>query len=419
MELEESEYINQGPCQQRCNFTFLVDEQVNLVEKMGSIRVFSTRGKKCGLERDANSTQGYCYWHETNPDKAQDPGLRERLEAAVQHKVYLGGVFLSGGGPGTHYRDSAGPLDLSGANLQGVFLAGAYLEGTILNGANLREANLMSAWFGSADLSGADLTGAHIQNTDLEYSSMEGAELWKAEINSGTRLDGIYWGADYVLATERGGRFDCAATVYRILKQHSRDSGDYRTAGEFYFREMECLRKQRQGEKAPSSIPKISSRDLYADGGTGLRYNVVIDYMRAANASLSHESPGVFLCHSSSDKPFIRELAMALVKNGVKVWIDEAEISIGESLTGKIESGISGSKYLIAVLSNNSINSQWCAEELGIAMADQLAQKGIVVLPVLIEECEIPSFLQGKRYADFRKADDFDRAVAELCAAIQ
>jgi len=43
----------------------------------------------------------------------------------------------------------------------------------------------------------------------------------------------------------------------------------------------------------------------------------------------------------------------------------------------------------------------------------------MIVLPVLIEECEIPSFLQGKRYADFRKADDFDKSVAELCAAIQ
>lgn len=418
MELQESEYINKCPGQQRCNFTFLVDEQVNLFEKAGSVRVFSTRGKKCGLERDTNGTQGYCYWHETNPDKAQDPELRKRLEAAVQQKVYLGGAFLSGGGPGTYYRDSAGPLDLSGANLQGMFLAGAYLEGTILKGANLREANLISAWFGSADLSGADLTGAHLQNTDFEYSSMEGAELWKAEINSDTRLDGIYWGDDYVLATERGGRFDCAVAVYRTLKQHRRDSGDYRAAGEFYFREMECLRKLQQGEM-PSSIPKISSRDLYSDGGSGLRYNVVLDYIRAANASLARETPGVFLCHSSSDKPFIRKLGMALVTNGVKVWVDEAEIRIGDSLIGKIESGILGAKYLIAILSNNSINSQWCAEELRIAMAHQIAQKGLIVLPVLIEECEIPGFLQAKRYADFRSADNFDQAVAELCAAIQ
>ena len=419
MKMEESEYINKSSDQQKCNFTFLVDEQVNLVEKVGSVRVFSTRGKKCGLERDTNGTQGYCYWHETNPDKAQDSGLRKRLEDAVKQKVYLGGAFLSGGGPGTYYLDSDGPLDLCGANLQGAFLAGAYLEGTLLKDANLREANLESAWFGSVDLSGADLTGAHLQNTDFGYSSMEGVELFEAEISRGTRLEGVYWGDDYVLATERGGRFDCAVAVYRTLKQHSRENGDYQTAGEFYFREMECLRKQRQGEMPAPSIPKISSRDLYSDGGNGLRYNVVLDYIRAANASLARETPGVFLCHSSSDKPFIRKLGMALVINGVKVWVDEAEIRVGDSLIGKIESGISGAKYLIAVLSSDSINSQWCTKELRIAMDHQIAQQGLVVLPVLIEECEIPSFLQEKRYADFRNADNFDNAVAELCAAIQ
>ena len=182
---------------------------------------------------------------------------------------------------------------------------------------------------------------------------------------------------------------------------------------------MECLRKQRQGAIPPPAIPKISSRDLYSDGGSGLRYNVVLDYIRAANASLANESPGVFLCHSSVDKPFIRRLGMALVNNGVRVWVDEAEIRVGDSLIGKIESGISGSKYLIAALSNNSVNSQWCAEELRIAIDRQIAQKGLIVLPVLIEECEIPSFLQKNRFADFRNADDFDQAVAELCAAIQ
>lgn len=419
MKLEESEYINQGPAQRRCNHIFRVDEQVNLVETAGSVRVFLTLGKKCGLEKDPHGTLGYCYWHETNPDKAQDPELRQRLEVAIRQKVYLGGAFLSGGGPGTYYLNSSGPLDLSGANLQGAFFAGAYLEGTILKGANLREAHLESAWFGSADLSGADLTGAHLQNTDFGYSSLEGAELWESQINSGTRLEGIFWGKDYVLATERGGRFDCAEVVYRTLKQHSRDNGDYRTAGEFSFREMECIRKQQQGGMPPSAIPPISSRDLYSDGGSALRYNMVLNYIRAANASLSREMPKVFLCHSSCDKAFTRELALTLGNNGVNVWLDEAEIHVGESLIEKIESGISDAKYLIAVISNNSVKSQWCAEELRIAMAQQIAQKGITVLPVLIEECEIPIFLQVKRYADFRKAHNFDKAVAELCAAIQ
>jgi hypothetical protein len=181
IEIDDS-YINQGPSQARCNYIFIVDEDINLVEKAGSVRVFSTRGKKCGLERDTNSTQGYCYWHESDPAKAKDPDLRKRLETAVKQKVYLGGAFLSGGGPGTYLVDSYGPVDLSGANLQGAFLAGAYLEGTLFKKANLSYGNLAGAWCGSTDLSEADLTGAHMLGTDFQFSNMSEANLTNAHI---------------------------------------------------------------------------------------------------------------------------------------------------------------------------------------------------------------------------------------------
>ncbi len=249
MEPEESEYLNPGSSKLRCNYIFIVDEQLNLVGLAGLVRVFSTRGKKCGLEADPKGSQGYCYWHESDPHKAQDQTLRSRLEVAVSQKAYLGGAFLSGGGRGTYLVDSDGPMDLSGANLQGAFLAGAYFEGTVLKGTNLREAHLQGAWFGSADLSGSDLTSAHLWNADLQFSSLENAELWESEINSDTRLDGVYWGEDFVLGTEKGGRFDCAEATYRKLKQHRQENGDYRIAGEFYFREMECIRKQLKRSK--------------------------------------------------------------------------------------------------------------------------------------------------------------------------
>ena len=206
MEIEEAEYINPGPSERRCSYTFIVEEQVNLIADSGLLRVFSTRGKKCGLETDPKGSQGYCYWHESDPRKAQDQMLRTKLELAVKEKTYLGGAFLSGGGPGTYLVDSDGPMDLSGANLQGAFFAGAYFEGTVLKGTNLREAHLQGSWFSSADLSESDLTSAHLWNADLQFSSLENAELWEAEINTDTRLDGVYWGKDFVLGTEKGAR---------------------------------------------------------------------------------------------------------------------------------------------------------------------------------------------------------------------
>ena len=112
----------------------------------------------------------------------------------------------------------------------------------------------------------------------------------------------------------------------------------------------------------------------------------------------------VFLSHSSKDKPRVREIAYFLKENGIYVWIDEAEIKIGDSLIKKITDGISEADYLFAFLSNNSINSAWVQEELEIAMNLEIEKKKVVVVPILLEDCDIPSFLKKKVYADMRTA---------------
>jgi len=57
----------------------------------------------------------------------------------------------------------------------------------------------------------------------------------------------------------------------------------------------------------------------------------------------------VFISHSHKDKIFARYIASNLEKLGFKVWIDEAEINIGESLTEKIAKYINESENIIAI----------------------------------------------------------------------
>ncbi|MCG9963222.1 toll/interleukin-1 receptor domain-containing protein [Shewanella cutis] len=46
--------------------------------------------------------------------------------------------------------------------------------------------------------------------------------------------------------------------------------------------------------------------------------------------------PSVFLSHNHKDKAFVRKLARDIDAHGIKVWIDEAEMKIGDSLVQKI-----------------------------------------------------------------------------------
>lgn len=128
--------------------------------------------------------------------------------------------------------------------------------------------------------------------------------------------------------------------------------------------------------------------------------------------------PSVFLSHSSKDKFFARKLAEALIRYGVTVWIDEAELRIGDSLVDKISSAINESDYVAAVLSHNSVNSNWVQKELQLAMTKEIGGKRIVVLPILIDRCELPLFLADKLYADFTNAENFDAPMERLLHAI-
>jgi hypothetical protein len=162
---------------------------------------------------------------------------------------------------------------------------------------------------------------------------------------------------------------------------------------------------------------RVLAKDIYREWRSPIGYSGISHFIRAANASLSATAPSLFLCHSSSDKEFARKLAIGLAGNGLKVWIDEAEIQVGDSLLSKIESGILGAKYLVVLLSRASVQSRWCQEELRMALARQISGRDITVLPVLIEACEVPGFLQEKKYADLTNSGGLEGVLSELSAA--
>ncbi len=111
----------------------------------------------------------------------------------------------------------------------------------------------------------------------------------------------------------------------------------------------------------------------------------------------------IFLCHSSSDKPFVRSLASHLREYDIDVWIDEAEIRVGDSLIEKISSGISRCEYLAAVLSRKSVRSEWVRRELNIALTQEIRGRRVKVLPLVLEKCRMPAFLLDKKYINFSR----------------
>ncbi len=129
-------------------------------------------------------------------------------------------------------------------------------------------------------------------------------------------------------------------------------------------------------------------------------------------------SVSVFLSHNHADKGFVRKLARDLDGHGVRHWLDEAEMKIGDSLIQKIREGIDSVDYFAVILSPNSVEAPWVVNELDVAMNHQINGKSIKVLPVLLEKCELPGFLVGKLYGDFQNEDDYENSFKKLVNSI-
>ncbi len=126
----------------------------------------------------------------------------------------------------------------------------------------------------------------------------------------------------------------------------------------------------------------------------------------------------VFLSHSHEDKTFARRLAADLRKAGHAVWIDEAEINIGDSLIARIRDGLDQVDFVAAILSSSSIKSQWVTQELDIASNREIEERRVVVLPLLIEQVPLPGFLKGKYYGDFTVPERYDEMFSLLLRAL-
>jgi hypothetical protein len=90
----------------------------------------------------------------------------------------------------------------------------------------------------------------------------------------------------------------------------------------------------------------------------------------------------VFISHASEDKQAVAQpLAEHLRKNGVRVWLDANELTLGDSLRRKIDNGLAQSRYGLVVLSPAFFSKEWPQNELNGLFALESA-RGKVILPV-------------------------------------
>ncbi len=130
----------------------------------------------------------------------------------------------------------------------------------------------------------------------------------------------------------------------------------------------------------------------------------------------------VFICHASEDKDIVaRPLAKRLESRGVRVWLDETALRVGDSLRKEIDKGLARSRYGIVILSPAFFAKNWTQAELGALIAKE-SPDAQVVLPVWYkiraQEIREKSPLLADRVA-VRWEEGIDAVVARILEVVQ
>lgn len=125
----------------------------------------------------------------------------------------------------------------------------------------------------------------------------------------------------------------------------------------------------------------------------------------------------VFISHSSKDKEFAASLANDLRDLGHEPWLDQWKIRVGDCIPSEIERGVSGSDYVVVVLTPDAVSSGWVEKEWKTKYWEEIEKSKICVLPVLLKDCDVPPLLKIKKYADFA-TKTYAVALTQLVQAI-
>jgi hypothetical protein len=91
----------------------------------------------------------------------------------------------------------------------------------------------------------------------------------------------------------------------------------------------------------------------------------------------------VFISHASEDKDDVaRPLTDALVQRGLRVWLDAQELTLGDSLSRKIDDGLARSRFGVVILSHDLFRKNWPQRELEGLVSRETGRGKKVILPV-------------------------------------
>lgn len=126
----------------------------------------------------------------------------------------------------------------------------------------------------------------------------------------------------------------------------------------------------------------------------------------------------IFISYAHADRPLAEALATGLTRHGFRVWIDQGELRVGDSLVDRISDALDRVDFVAVLVSEASVGSNWCQKEISLAMTGEINRLGIRVLPLRIDGSPMPVTIKDKLYLDIER-ENIAAAVNRLVTDIR
>ncbi len=128
----------------------------------------------------------------------------------------------------------------------------------------------------------------------------------------------------------------------------------------------------------------------------------------------------VFLCHASNDKSKVRQLYDRLKnEKGIDPWLDVEKLLPGVDWDLEITAAVKTSHVVLVCLSKDSINKEgYIQKEIKQALdvADEKPDGTIFIIPLRLEDCDVPVRLKKWQWLDLFEKDSYDKLLNSLRA---
>ncbi len=130
----------------------------------------------------------------------------------------------------------------------------------------------------------------------------------------------------------------------------------------------------------------------------------------------------IFLCYAKEDQPQVETLYQKLRDAGFAPWMDKVDLVGGEEWRPAIQKAIREAHFFVACVSkywiptNPQDRKRFFRREIQTALdvLPELAQGDIYVIPIRLEECEVPDNLSLFQWIDYFQNDGWDRLLKSI-----